>query len=330
MKDKNLIGDADEGALGALLAATGARQAPSEAQRREVLAAVGAEWRAQVDARQRRRRFTGWAAAAAVAAVAFSAWWVRPMLSPPAAQFASVARVEGTVEYRDGTAGHWTHVADGARVAAGSALRTGQAGRAAIELDNGVTLRLDHGTRLAFAAPGEAALEAGAVYVDAGAGDVSGSREFALQTGYGEVRHLGTQYEARLDDGALRIAVREGRVGVGPAAAQRVATAGEQLWFTESGVERSAVSPYDAQWAWVGSVTPPFAIDGRTVDEFLAWAARETGREVRYASPAAAQRAREVVLRGSVSGLTPEQAVRAALSTTSLRPSLEAERILVQ
>jgi ferric-dicitrate binding protein FerR (iron transport regulator) len=328
MNDTNIAGDGDERVLGALLAAAGERAAPSDAQRREVLAAVGAEWRAQVAARQRRRRFTGWAAAAAVAAVAVSAWWVRPLLSPPAASFASVARVEGTVEYRDG--GSWTHVAGGARIATGSALRTGQAGRAAIELDNGVTLRLDRGTRLAFAAPGEAALEAGAVYVDAGAGDASSSREFALQTGFGEVRHLGTQYEARLDDGALRVAVREGRVGIGPAAAQQVAAAGEQLLFTDSGVQRSTVSPYDEQWAWVGKVTPPFAIDGRTVDDFLAWAARETGREVRYASPAAAQRAREVVLRGSVSGLTPDQAVRAALSTTSLRPSLEAERILVE
>jgi len=330
MNERNKAGDADEKVLGTLLAATGARATPSEAQRREVLAAVGAEWRAQVASRRRRRRFTGWAAAAAVAAVAVSTVWIRPLLSPPAAQFASLARVQGTVEYREGIVGNWTHVADGARIAAGSALRTGQAGRAAIELDNGVVLRLDHGTRLAFAAPGQAALEQGAVYVDAGAGDASRSRAFALQTGYGELRHLGTQYEARLDGEALRVAVREGRVGIGAAAAKQVAAAGEQLVFTDSGVERSAVSPYDEQWSWVGTVTPPFAIDGRTVDEFLAWAARETGREVRYASPVAAQRAREVVLRGSVSGLTPDQAVRAALSTTSLRPSLEAERILVE
>ena len=327
MNDKNIAGDADENVLGALLAATGTRQAPSDAQRREVLAAVGAEWRAQVDARQRRRRFTGWAAAAAVAVVAVSAWWVRPMLSPAAEPFARVARVEGTLEYRQG--GSWKHAAAGARIAARSALRTGQAGRAAIEFDNGVTLRLDHGTRLAFAAPAEAALEAGAVYVDAGADDASGARAFALQTRFGEVRHLGTQYEARLDDGALRVAVREGRVGIGPAAAQQVA-AGEQLLFTDSGVERSAVSPYDEQWAWIGKVTPPFAIEGRTVEEFLAWAARETGREVSYVSPAAAQRARDVVLRGSVSGLVPEQAVKAVLSTTSLQPRIEAERIVVE
>jgi ferric-dicitrate binding protein FerR (iron transport regulator) len=328
MNDKNIAGDGDERALGALLAAAGAREAPSEAQRRDVLAAVGAEWRAQVAARQRRRRLAGWAAAAAVAAVAVSAWWVRPMLSPPAAQFASVARVQGTVEYREG--GSWTHVGDGARIASGAALRTGQSGRAALELDNGLTLRLDHGTRLAFATPGQAALETGAVYVDAGTGEAPRSRAFTLQTPFGEVRHLGTQYEARVDDGTLRVAVREGRVGVGPAATGQVAAAGEQLLFTEAGVERSTLPAWDAQWAWVGTVTPPFAIEGRSVEEFLAWAARETGREVRYASPAVARRARDIVLRGSVSGLTPEQAVGAVLSTTSLQPSLETGYILVQ
>ena len=330
MNEKNHDGTGDDDVLGALLAATGARPVPPESQRLEVRTAVESEWRALLVARQRRRRIGGWAAAAAVAAVAVSAWWVRPMLSPAGEPFARLARIQGTVEYREGGDASWTHVADGTRIAAGAALRTGQAGRAAIEFDNGLSLRLDHGSQVAFATQSRAVLESGAVYVDAGAGETPASREFGLQTAYGEVRHLGTQYEARAADGALRVAVREGRVGVAAAAGDQVAAAGEQLLFTSAGVERSAVPPHDAQWAWVGTVTPPFAIEGRTVEQFLAWAARETGREIRYASPAAAQRAREVVLRGSVSGLAPDQAVVAVLSTTSLQPRIEAERILVE
>lgn len=330
MTDKSPTGKEVDDALGALLAASGTRAAPSGAQRLEVRAAVESEWRSLVADRQRRRRITAWAAAAAVAAVAISAWWVRPMLSVPAEPFASLARVQGAVEYREERDGKWTHLANGARIAFGSTLRTGQSGRAAIELDNGLTLRLDRNTRLAFATPGEAALDSGAVYVDAGVGDAAGRRNFTLQTPFGEVQHMGTQYEARVGDGTLRVAVREGRVKAGPAAAKQVAAAGEQLLFTGSGVERSVLLPHDAQWAWIGTVTPPFAIDGRSVDEFLAWAARETGREVRYASPVTAQRAREVVLHGSVSGLTPEQAVRAVLSTTSLQPSVETEQIMVE
>jgi ferric-dicitrate binding protein FerR (iron transport regulator) len=330
MNENEHIGTAGGDVLGALLAATGARKAPSEAQRLEVLAAVESEWRAGVAARQRRRRWAGWAAAAAVAAVAVSAWWVRPMVSTHEEPFARLARIQGTVEYREDGGRSWVHVADGALIAPGAALRTGQSGRAAVELDNGLVLRLDHGTRLALTAPGQAALEAGAVYVDAGTGEASRSRAFALQTPFGEVRHLGTQYEARIDGGSLRVAVREGRVGIGPAATGQVVAAGEQLLFSDAGVERSTLPAWDPQWAWAGTVTPPFPIEGRSVEEFLAWAARETGREVRYASPAVARRAQEIVLRGSVSGLTPEQAVGAVLSTTSLQPSLETGYILVR
>ncbi len=330
MNENEPIGTAGEDVLGALLAASGARATPAEEQRQQVRDAVEAEWRSLVVARHRRRRVAGWAAAAAVAGVAVSAWLVRPLVLPPPEQFARLARVEGTVEYRDGLDDDWRHVQEGALVSSGSALRTGDAGRAAMELDNGVTLRLDRGTRLAFASPELASLKAGAVYVDAGKGDAPSSRSFALETAFGDVRHLGTQYEARLLAGALRVAVREGSVGIGRGAGEQVAAAGEQLLLTGTGVQRSALPPYDGQWAWVASVTPPFEIEGRSVAEFLAWAARETGREVAYTTPAAAQRAQGIVLRGSVSGLAPEQAVRAVLSTTSLQPRLETERILVE
>jgi hypothetical protein len=48
-----------------------------------------------------------------------------------------------------------------------------------------------------------------------------------------------------------------------------------------------------------------------------------------YASPEAARQARGVVLSGTVEGLTPDDAVVAVLSTTSLRPIVEAEHIRI-
>ena len=64
--------------------------------------------------------------------------------------------------------------------------------------------------------------------------------------------------------------------------------------------------------------TPTFGI---VHVEFLAWAARETGRRLVYASPAVAQRAEQTLLKGSVDDLSPQQAVAAVLATT---PTLEA------
>jgi len=53
--------------------------------------------------------------------------------------------------------------------------------------------------------------------------------------------------------------------------------------------------------------------------EFLTWAARETGREVLFATPESEAEASRVMLSGSIEGLTPEAALTAVLSTTSLR-----------
>jgi ferric-dicitrate binding protein FerR (iron transport regulator) len=193
-----------------------------------------------------------------------------------------------------------------------------------------VQLRLDTGTQVALLDSRHATLARGGVYVDSGAGADARAGDLEIDTPLGGVRHLGTQYQARLLDGSLLVAVREGRVEVDARTGSVVAMAGEQLAIADTGVTRSALPADAGQWAWIGLVTPPFSIDGKSVEAFLEWAARETGRSIDYASPAAASRAREIVLRGSVAGLTPEQAVAAVLSTTPLRLDLQRDRIRIE
>ncbi len=147
-------------------------------------------------------------------------------------------------------------------------------------------------------------------------------RRFVLDTPAGDVRHLGTQYEARLDDGGLRVGIREGRVEVSGRRASVVGSAGEVLALRDGQVTRSALAPNASAWNWVTDVTPPFSIDGRTVEEFLTWAGRETGRRVVYASPEVERLARSVTLNGTVDGLPPQQAVAAVLATTSLETTV--------
>jgi len=93
---------------------------------------------------------------------------------------------------------------------------------------------------------------------------------------------------------------------------------------------RAPLAPTAADWSWVADVTPPFSIEGRSVEDFLVWAARETGRTIVYTSSDAARQARSVTLSGTVEGLTPDEAVQAVLSTTSLQPQLGAEHIRVE
>lgn len=326
----NRVDDESDGELGSLLRAVGARAQPSATMMAEVRAAVDAEWRATCAARRRRRQLMTWSAAAGIAAASVGAWLARPLYLPAGGPVASLARVEGTVEYRSDEGARWRALPAIAELRRGDELRTGAAGRAAVTLASGVELRLDNGTAISLDDIHHARLRQGAVYVDSGVDAADDSRALEIDTPAGAVRHLGTQYEARLLDGALRVGVREGRIAVGVPGGDVVGRAGEQLTLEDGQVLRQALAPNAATWAWIGTITPPFAIEGQSVHQFLAWAGRETGRQVVYASPEAAQQARDIVLRGSVAGLTPDDAVTAVLATTALQASMDGGRIRIE
>ena len=319
----------DDPDVAALLRRVGARPVAPAQLMGEMRSAVEAEWRATVAARQRRRQLTGWAMAASVAVAAFGVWLARPLLLQQSVAVASLARVVGGVEQNRGD-GRWTPVATSVALSSGTQLRTASDGRASVQLDNGVELRLDSRTLVALNDTDHAALAKGAVYVDSGYPPGTPGPAFELDTPAGSVAHVGTQYEARIADGNLQLAVREGRVRLSGKSGDVVGDAGERLTVRNGQVTRAALPPNAAEWNWVAEVTPPFVIEGRSVESFLVWAARQTGRTIVYTSPDAAQLARSVTLRGTVEGLTPDAAVTAVLSTTSLRPEIGTEHIRIE
>jgi len=315
--------DAD---LAALLRAVGPREQPSAEMTADVRAAVAAEWRAIVASRQvavptaapstaQRRRAQPWLAiAASVTAVAIAIGFALPRLNGSADPLATVARVDGRAEIRHEGDATWQPMTAGSSIKAADTVRTLDDGRVAMRREDGLEVRLDAATQLAFNTADRATLMDGRVYVDAGRPG-NGTGSFVLRTPQGEVRHLGTQYSASLQGGALQVAVREGSVAIDRGQAPVVARAGEALRVADNGrVERSSVTAYGDSWRWAEAVAPKFAIEGRSLDEFLAWAARETGRDVIYASADAAREAEATRLKGSVAGLSPEAAVTAVLA----------------
>ena len=123
---------------------------------------------------------------------------------------------------------------------------------------------------------------------------------------YGDVRHLGTQYVASVHDGVLQVAVREGSIAIDRGQVPVVARAGESLAVRQDGsVARAQVDSHGQAWHWAAAVAPEFTIEGRSLDEFLAWAGRETGRKIVYTSADAAREAEQTQLKGSTSGLSP-------------------------
>ena len=319
----------DDTDLAALLAAVGPRSQASPEAMASVRTAVAAEWRATVAARQRRRNFTTWAAAAGVAVAALAVWIAQPLRAPDGEVMASLTRVVGDVQQNEGD-GRWVPLDPAASLKTGAQLRTGTRGQVALRLNDGVELRLDSRTLVAFEDAQQARLAHGAVYVDSHAEPGTTPSDFTLGTPVGTVRHLGTQYQARIANGDLRVAIREGRVQVGSSAGTVQGAAGEQLILGGGRVTRSELAANATDWDWLATITPPFSLEGRSVDAFLAWAGRETGRAVVYGSPDAEQQAREVILSGTLEGLTPDEAVAAVLSTTSLQAVADGDRIRIE
>jgi ferric-dicitrate binding protein FerR (iron transport regulator) len=311
-------GTSDDADLAALLRAVGARPQPPADAAAEVRAAVAAEWRATVtrQAPARRRIVQPWMAlAASVAAVAIAVGIAVPRWNRTGEPVATVARITGTAEVRHERSTGWQPLPAGAQVAASDEIRTTSTGRIALRRADGLEVRMDADTQVAFTSDARASLVGGQVYVDAGHGH-SGSTAFVIGTPQGDVRHLGTQYSAALVDGGLQVAVREGAVSIQRAGTQLTARAGEALTLLGNGkVTRAVVPAYGEAWRWAEALAPAFAIEGRSLDEFLAWAARETGRKLVYTSADAAREAELTQLKGSIAGLTPEAAVAAVLAS---------------
>lgn len=312
-----------------LLRAAGSRENPSDEMTRQVRAAVHAEWRASVLARKQRRMRRVVLLAASLVGLALALWVVPAAFRSSGPVVASLGKMEGAVQVKE-RPWLWWKAMDTPFVRAGERVRTGPDARLALTLPDGVSLRLDHETRVAFLGSDRVEVTTGAVYVDSGPGQGAGS--LLVDTPHGTVRHVGTQYEARILTDGLRVRVREGRVDVVPedgGAAQTVRV-GEQLVVLETGqVDRGVVSRTDPEWAWAAQAAPAPDMEGQPVSALLEWVARETGQELTFISPDSEALARSTQLSGSIAGLSPQEALFAIMPTTGLRAEQRNGRIIV-
>jgi ferric-dicitrate binding protein FerR (iron transport regulator) len=312
--------------LAALIRAAGRRPAAPAEREERVRAAVHARWREMVMKRSAPRRDRRWPMLGAVAAVAAAVLLVFVFRAPsgPAAG-SSVAALEfasGPVQMRlaDGVS---HDVAVGERFPAGALLETPAGSRAALRLAGGPSLRMDGETRLRLESAQVVTLERGAVYVDSASG-APAAPGVEVRTRLGVVRDVGTQFEVRLSEGAVRVRVREGKIVLARERETSEAKAGMELDAGTSGpVRQSLISAYDPAWDWVVECAPAFDLEGRTLSEFLAWAGRERCWQVRYEDSRVERESAAIRLHGSVKGLKPEQALQAVLPACGLTSRLE-------
>jgi ferric-dicitrate binding protein FerR (iron transport regulator) len=311
----------DDQGIEQLLQGVGKRDLPSAAVAEQVRQAVHGEWRELVEQRQRRSRLVAYAVAASVAGVVLAVVVSLQFHSTSAVLVASVARVEGQLQVDPAGSGDWRPLASGEQIATGDTLRTEEGTYAALDFGHGVSVRIAAGSLLEIASTDRVVLDRGSIYVDADPRAAAGRTTLVIGTPYGSVHHLGTQYLVSTMRNGIALSVREGRVEVTRESGTQIAQAGEHLEIPVAGeVTRTAISPQDASWQWATRIAPAFNIDRQPLTAFLDWVARETGKQLSYATPDVLAQAQKVILRGSASDLAPEQALAAVLATTSLVP----------
>jgi ferric-dicitrate binding protein FerR (iron transport regulator) len=320
----------EERATAELLRLAGAPADPAPERTSRVRDAVHQEWRASLRPRSiRRSAYAATAALAAAAAIAVAVRLALPQRVPPAADrivaMGQQAQGRPYILRRARQADIRHPLAASTPIHSDDEIVTDAVSRAALQSDDGSSVRIDRASRVRFVAPGTIEVIEGAAYV----ATVDGSRGFEVRTPVGVVRDVGTQFEVRLIDSSLRVRVRAGGVEIWRGGRVTKAMARTETVVTTSGITVRELPSSGPDWAWMASLTRPFAIEGRTLRAFLEHLAREQGYTLRYADATVAEAAGRIILHGSVEGLQPGEALDVVLATSGLRYRLRAGDLLV-
>ena len=297
--------------IGKLIRFAGERETVDDARRVQARVRVHAHWRNVTAARARQRtralraRFARFAIAASVlVAAGFGFFFWQGDAGNGFAQPISVRQVAGSV-LADGNA-----AAVGDVLLPGVILESGPDGRIAMGLPGGQSVRLDRESLLVLAGGKRLELIRGAVYIDSG--PEADDTQIAVETRFGTAIDVGTQYQVRVDDDGLQVGVREGRVELSrPQSDILEIDSGYFFDVAPSGAVRGRqVAGNDPLWRWVATVSPTFSLEGATLEDYLTWYARESGVELRWATPQSRMIARRDVLSGSIEGLSVEDSLQ--------------------
>lgn len=327
-----------EDALAALFAKATARPRPPADRELQILGQVHAVWQNKVRQKQRRRyRNFAMAASLAVAAV-IGMLLYQPPVTGDGEYFATVEKRFGDLHITDASGVPYYPAAGRFGLAQGQSVSTDSKAGLAMTWGNGSSLRLDEYTTISLASANEVHLHRGRIYIDSRPdsnsldGAAAGNHAVLnIQTDRGQVTPLGTRYVTQLMNDKLIVMVRQGEVAVRSPEFSATAMEGERLLLSDD--RAPAVSPVPAwgdDWHWIEKTTPAWNAEGRTIDEFLGWVSRESGRPVRFESGSAEQLAKTELLIGyGLVDLEPSEALRVVLMTTDLDWTIKDGTIVV-
>jgi len=334
--DKRVDAVDDDAALASIIKLAGERPDIPLAVESRVYHRVEEEWRnatvsqnsdevyRKVRSSWRRGNLMRWILPAGVAATAVIATVFMSQPDPVA------VRVAATVSTVVGAEQFGAKYASGAEIHAGDMISTGEGEGLSLLLARNESLRIDENTELRVDAADQYTLLRGRVYADTGQ-FIYRNGGLKIDTPLGLVTDVGTQFSVTARGESLDVAVREGRVDVQTATDVHAARVGERLLLAPGeGATVTDLDTHDDYWDWIVDLTPAFDLTNRSLLDFLKWAARETGRELIFISDESRMSAMRTDVHGSVSGLTPEEALQAILATTTVRYRIERDKIVIE
>ena len=218
----------------------------------------------------------------------------------------------------------------GAVVHSGETISTGPDEGMSLLLARSESLRIDANTEIRIDAADQFTLLSGRIYADSGQ-FVYREGGLKIETSFGLVTDVGTQFSVAASNDSLEVAVREGRVDVQNDKAQYAARVGERLRLTAGESARvTELDTHDVYWNWVADLAPMLDMSNKSLLDFLKWAARETGRELQFDSDESRMSAMRTDVHGSIDGLTPDEALVAILATTAVHYRIETDRIVIE
>lgn len=218
----------------------------------------------------------------------------------------------------------------GTNVYEGDVITTGTSGGVSLLLARNASLRIDENTSIRVDSSDHFTLMSGRVYADTGQ-FIYNNGGLRIDTDFGVVRDVGTQFAVSSTADSMEVSVREGRVELTHQSDVHVAKMGERLSMTAGrGASIAALDTHDPYWNWIAELTPSFDLTNKSLLDFLTWAARETGRELRFENDESRMFAMRTDVHGSVEGLTPDEALAAILSTTTLNYRIDADKVVLR
>lgn len=336
--DKEL--ERDEEAMARLLRLAGPRaEIPADAESR-VYARVLKEWQASTEAPDDARVYKfvhrSWKRDAALAA---TKRWILPIALAASAALVAIFISQpeqvppvavGTVAKVVSPAAGGSAFALGDEIYVGMTIETGDGQGMSFLLARNESLRLDEDSALRVDTRDQFTLLRGRVYADTGE-FVYRDGGLRIDTAFGAVTDIGTQFAVSIQDDLLDVAVREGRVDVRNDTHKYVAMSGERIRLLEQGeVDVDPLALTDEYWNWTTNLAPAFDIEGRSLMDFLKWAARESGRILYFEDTELRMAAMRTDLHGSIADFSPLEAIESVLATTAFRYHIEHDRIVIE